>query len=205
MAQDDPRTALAALAAASGTSLAALSRMLGRNAAYVQQYVRRGTPRSLEDEDVARLAAFFGVAPAMLGGRAVAAMWRVPRLDVAVSAGPGAQVNDEVAVGTGLIGPSLARRLGLSPGAAAILRVKGDSMEPGLFDGDHILVDTGDRRPGPRGGVFVVRIDGATMVKRVALRGGVPIASSDNALSPPLPDAPVEMIGRVVWQMRRPR
>ena len=201
---DDPRTTLIDLAAAGGTSLASLSRMLGRNPAYIQQYVRRRSPRVLEEADIAALARFFGVDPARLGATAAPSWWRVKRLDIAVSAGPGALIDAEVATGTDLLDPGLARRLGLQPDQAAIVRVRGDSMEPGLRDGDHILVDTADRHPGPRGGIFVVRIDGAVMVKRVALHAGVPRARSDNPLAPPLPDAPVELIGRVVWQMRAP-
>jgi hypothetical protein len=204
MAPGDPRTTLIDLAAAGGTSLAALSRMLGRNPAYIQQYVRRRSPRVLEEADIAALARFFGVDPVRLGAVAAAPWWRVPRLDVAVSAGPGALIDAEVVTGTDLLDPGLARRLGLQPDKAAIVRVRGDSMEPGLRDGDHILVDTADRQPGPRGGIFVVRIDGTVMVKRITLRAGTPRAASDNPQAPPLPDAPVELIGRVVWQMRVP-
>lgn len=194
------------LADGAGESLAALSRMLGRNAAYLQQYTRRGTPRVLPEEDRRRLAAFFGVDEAELGGRPTAPpSVRVPRLDIAASAGPGALVDGEVELGADAIDPALARRLGLQPGCGAIIRVRGSSMEPGLCDGDHILVDTGDRAPGVRGGVFVIRIDDAVMVKRVRQAGGALQASSDNSDASPVPDGPMEVIGRVVWQMRRPR
>ena len=54
---ETPRDALDRLAQARGTSLAALSRMLGRNLAYLQQYVRRGTPRALPERDRRLLAA----------------------------------------------------------------------------------------------------------------------------------------------------
>ena len=203
---DDARLRLCSLADSARESLAALSRMLGRNPAYLQQYVRRGSPRALPEEERRRLASFFGVDEAELGGAPAApGPLRVPRLDVAASAGPGAFVDGEVEVGADAIDPELARRLGLRAGQAAIIRVRGDSMEPGLLDGDHIVVDTASRSPGARGGVFVVRIDGAVMVKRVRLRGGVAEASSDNPAASPLPPAPVEVIGRVVWQMRRPR
>ena len=57
----DPRGRLTALAAARGDSLAALSAMLGRNAAYLQQFVARGSPRRLADDDRRRLADYFGV------------------------------------------------------------------------------------------------------------------------------------------------
>ena len=58
----DPREKLSELVRERGSSLAALSRMLGRNASYLQQYVTKGSPRKLEEEDRRRLAQFFGVA-----------------------------------------------------------------------------------------------------------------------------------------------
>ncbi|MDP1025846.1 S24 family peptidase [Sphingomonas sp. KR1UV-12] len=203
MATVDPRSALAALAEGQGVSLSALSRMLGRNVAYLQQYVRRGTPRRLEDEDRQRLAAFFGVGEEALGGPGgAAAAWRVPRLDVAVSAGPGALVDAETVLGSDLIDPALARRLGLAQGQAAILRVRGTSMAPGLVDGDQILIDTSARTPGSRGAAFVIRIGEVLMVKRVRATANGLVATSDNPQAPPVPDGEIAVIGRVVWQMR---
>ena len=202
----DPRTALATLAAARGDSLAALSAMLGRNAAYLQQYVRRGSPRILGERDRRLLAEYLGVSEATLGaptGRA--AGFRIPKLDVAASAGPGALVDREIVLGTDTLDPGLARKLGLTDGQAAIIRVRGSSMEPGLFDGDHIVVDTADRTPRAKGGLYVIRIDDAVMVKRVALVRGALVATSDNPDAAAVPDGAIAVIGRVVWQMREPR
>ena len=201
----DPRGRLTALAAARGDSLAALSAMLGRNAAYLQQFVARGSPRRLADDDRRRLADYFGVDEVELGA---APGWRpfmLPRLAIAASAGPGAFVDGEIAIGAAAIDPALATRLGLREGQAAIVRVRGDSMEPGLVDGDLIVVDRARRLLDARGAVFVVRIDDAVMVKRVSrARAGLAVVS-DNPAAPPVPDGPVEVIGRVVWLMREPR
>ena len=204
MSDTDPRATLAALAAARGDSFAALSAMLGRNAAYLQQFVRRGSPRMLAERDRRVLADYFGVAEQALGAPA-RAIFRLPRLDVAASAGPGALVDGEIVLGTETLDPALARRLGLRDGQAAIIRVRGDSMAPGLLDGDHIVVDTADRRPGARGGVFVIRIEGATMVKRVAAAPAGLVVSSDNPAAGAVPVGEVAIVGRVVWQMREPR
>lgn len=205
MADTDPKAALAGLAAARGDSLAALSAMLGRNAAYLQQFVRRGSPRVLAERDRRLLAGYFGVDETLLGAIARPVPFRLPRLDVAASAGPGALVDGEIVLGTDAIDPALAGRLGLREGQAAIIRVRGDSMAPGLLDGDHIVVDTADRRPGARGGVFVIRIDTATMVKRVVPDAGRLVVSSDNPEAGAVPVGAVEIVGRVVWQMRVPR
>jgi hypothetical protein len=202
----DPRHALATLAAARGDSLAALSAMLGRNAAYLQQYVRRGSPRILGERDRRLLAAYLGVNEAVLGAPPDRVTgFRIRRLDIAASAGPGAQVDGEIVLGIDTLDPALARQLGLRDGQAAIIRVRGSSMEPGLFDGDHIVVDTADRTPRAKGGLYVIRIDDAVMVKRVALAGGTLVATSDNAAAGPVPEGAIVVIGRVVWQMRKPR
>lgn len=202
--QPDPRGRLLALAEASATSLASLSAMIGRGPAYLHQWVRYGRPRDLAERDRRRLADFFGVAETELGGELPPVAWRVPRLDVAASAGPGALVEDEAVLGVDSVPVELARSLGLTQGQAAIVRVAGDSMAPGLLDGDRLLVDQTARTPDRAGGVFVVRIDGALLVKRVRREGRRLVASSDNPAASPVADGVVEVIGRAVWQMRRP-
>ena len=83
-----------------------------------------------------------------------------------------------------------------------MIRVAGDSMAPGLVDGDRLLIDEASRTPDARGGVYVVRIDGVLLVKRVRREGRRLLASSDNPDALPVPAGPVEVIGRAVWQMR---
>lgn len=205
MAAADPRATLSGLAAGRGDSLAALSRMLGRNAAYLQQWVTRGSPRLLAERDRRALADYFGVAEAALGGPAAPTGWRAPRLDVAASAGPGALNGDEQAIGAATVPAELARSLGLKPGRASIIRVAGDSMAPGLADGDELLVDEARTSPGARGGIFVLRLDGALLVKRVARVAGRLVVTSDNPAAPPVGPGAVDVVGQVVWQMRRVR
>ena len=194
------------MAAAQPVSLAALSGMIGRNPAYLQQWVRYGSPRVLAERDRRMLANYFGVGEAELGAEEGApAAWRVPRLDVAASAGPGALPEGELVLGVDEVAPGLARSLGLREGAAAIIRVAGDSMAPGLLDGDRLLVDQTARTPDAKGGVYVIRVDGALLVKRVRRGREGLVATSDNPDAAPVPDAPIEVIGRAVWQMRAPR
>ena len=206
MAAADPRAALARLVAAHGESYAALSRLLGRNPAYLQQYVMRGTPRVLSERDRARLASWFRVDEAVLGGpeRAVGPVV-VPRLDVAASAGPGGIVEGEAALGGMAIDAGLVRSLGVDVGALSMIRAQGDSMLPTIADGDEILIDTSDRRVTSRGGIFVVRLDGALIVKRIARDGlGLTIRSDNPAYGAIEGDMArkAEIIGRVVWLAR---
>lgn len=197
----DPRQRLRMLACGAN-NLSALSRMLGRNAAYLRQYIERGSPRVLPDRERALLADHLGVDEAELGGPDP--RFAVPRYDVAASAGPGALVDGELMLGTETLDPVLARRLGLRSGHAASLRVKGCSMEPTLADGDHLVVRLDARAPDARGGVYVIRIGGALMVKRVRAEAGRLVATSDNPAAPPVTGT-VEVVGKVVWRMGVPR
>lgn len=205
----EARATVAQQASGRGESLKALSLMLGRNAAYLQQFVRRGSPRVLDSRDRRLLADHFGIDEALLGGtaqdRSQGRSLRLPVLDIQASAGPGTVVGDEVMVGAGTIDGALARQLGLKQGRASILGVRGDSMAPGLLAGDQIVVDETDRLPPAGGGIYVIRIDDAVLVKRVARRGGRLVVSSDNPAAPAVAAGAIAVLGRVVWQMRRPR
>ena len=89
-----------------------------------------------------------------------------------------------------------------------MIRVAGDSMAPTLGDGDDILVDRGDGAERLRDGIYVLRLDGALVVKRLVLAADRAAATirSDNPAWPDLPPcAPAELdiVGRVVWTGRR--
>ncbi len=198
------RAALEALIAERGESYAALSRMLGRNAAYLQQFVKRGSPRRLDERDRTLLARYFGVAGAVLGGPDAVELVPVPRLDIGASAGPG-RIADDGAVRQMALDPALLRRLGVRAAAASMIRVEGTSMEPTLADGDAILIDGDRRRPGSRAALFVLRGPAGVQVKRLRLLGDTIEIASDNpeAPSPRLhPAAEVDVVGRVVWLSR---
>jgi hypothetical protein len=98
---DDARATLLRLCSERGESLAGLSRLLGRNDAYIQQYLRKGTPRRLPERERRTLARYFSVPDAALGGPesegAVAgrAMIAVQRRAVRASAGSGAVAEDQ--------------------------------------------------------------------------------------------------------------
>lgn len=204
----DPRAALDALIQEKGEDYASLSRMLGRNAAYIQQFIKRGTPRRLAEEDRRLLARYFRVAETMLGGPVSGGLVRVPRVSVDASAGPGAIAHEEMTVGALGFDPLWLRRQGLDPAMLSVISVVGDSMVPTLGDGDDILVDRADAAARLRDGIYVLRVDDALWVKRVAMSpaGRRFTIRSDNLAYPAWPDcdpADVAVIGRVVWFGRR--
>jgi len=196
----DPRAALVAAAEARGETLAGLSRWLGRNAAYLQQYVKRRTPRVLPERERRQLADYLGVADTELGGPSggEAGVARIPRLDVRAAAGAGGLADDDPVLGDMAFDARLIATLGLRPEALSLIRAQGDSMEPLIRDGDMMLVDGSDRVGLGRGGIHVIRLDGVLQVKRVRrVAGGFEILS-DNPAYPPVVDRP-EILGRVVW------
>ena len=65
---DDPRDTLQRLCQERGESLAGLSRLLGRNDAYLQQYLRKGSPRRLPEAERRTLARYFAIPDSILGG-----------------------------------------------------------------------------------------------------------------------------------------
>lgn len=202
MEPDAQRAALEALIAETGASLSELSRLLGRNLAYLQQYLVRGTPRLLAESDRALLARYFGVPESRLGGPEPDGLVEVPRLDVGASAGPGGLVESEARRRRGMqFAPELLRALGVRPEAASMIRVKGDSMLPTLADGDEILVDRDRRRVEGRGGVFVIRLDGELMVKRLRTGiGGIEVISDNPEWEMRVvPVRALEVVGRVAW------
>jgi len=212
--KSDPRLELERLCAERGADFAGLSRMLGRNAAYIQQYVRRGTPRRLGEEERRKLASFFGVAETVLGGpseaiSAPAGLISIDRHAVAVSAGPGAIVTEELGKPYFAFDERWLKALTPSaPSNLSIVRVEGDSMAPTLNAGDDILVDLGDSGPRLRDGIYVLRTDEALVVKRLALNpvGRRVTVQSDNPAYPDWPDCSLDEIrpiGRVIWSGRR--
>ena len=205
MVTDDPRARLAALIDDRGESYGALSRMLRRNEAYLQQYVRRGTPRVLAERDRRVLAAYFRVAESELGGPPSEAMPVVRRLAIEASAGPGALADDDMQTGGTQFDARLLARLGVRAEDAAEIRARGTSMAPLIEDGDLMLVDERDRRVQAQPAVFVIRLDGALMVKRVARTKATLHITSDNPEALAIAAQPVEavdVIGRVVWLSR---
>jgi phage repressor protein C with HTH and peptisase S24 domain len=199
-----PRATLAALVGRTGASYAALSRLLGRNPAYLQQFVTRGSPRRLAEADRKLLAAYFGVDEAELGAEAdtIAPLIRIPRLDLAASAGPGALIDAEPRLGTLGLDPALLARLSARPRDLSLIRAAGESMAPTLLDGDELLVDRSDRRVRAAGAVFVIRYDGALLVKRVSRADGRFRIVSDNPAYDEQWTDTLDVIGRVVWLSR---
>ncbi len=202
------RARLLELAQENRASLASLSAMLGRNPSYLQQFVRKGSPRRLEEQDRRRLAKFFGISEIELGADPQVEEQRarqedfvlIPRLPLDASAGPGAFSAEEISFDAFRFSRRWLKEMGLESADLSAIRVEGDSMEPLLRSGDEIFVDRG-KRSGE--GIFVVRIGDALHVKQIqaSAPGRIALISANEAYAPiELAREEVEVIGRVVWK-----
>lgn len=129
----------------------------------------------------------------------------VPRYNLQASAGYGATTDDEKPVF------SMAFRrywivnyLRADPHDLSVISVKGDSMEGVLNDRDVILINRSDTQA--TGGLFVLRIDGDLVVKRVQRLPGalLKVTSANEAYEPFTvdinnPPSDFSVVGRVVW------
>jgi len=133
---------------------------------------------------------------------------RIPRFDLALSAGHGALVGPECEPeGYAVFERQWLRAVtSAAPDRLKMVRVAGDSMEPTLRDGDWLLIDISQNRPA-REGIYALQADGTAWVKRLSvnLRDRAVKVISDNPLYPPqdLPADQVKVIGRVVWMVGR--
>ena len=207
------RGALERLCEERGEDFASQSRLIGRNPAYIQQFIRRGVPRRLGEQERKSLARYFNVPESVLGGPEEEArffgMVKVNALPVRASAGPGAIPGDERSRAFFAFDERWLKRLTqASVDDLSLISVEGDSMMPTLTHGDDILVDRSDGPPHLRDGIYVLRIDDALMVKRLAMH---PITrrvtvQSDNPAFADWPDCDpkdIDVIGRVIWSARR--
>src|SRR4051812_20603569 len=144
----EPRLALERLCAERGEDFAGLSRMLGRNPAYIQQFVRRGVPKRLREEERRKLARYFSVSEELFGGPANGGghhpdgLARVTRHPVTVSAGPGSVVFGEGGRPWFGVGESWLEALAAAPPhQLSIGRGGSDFLAPTLGAGGGILVD----------------------------------------------------------------
>ena len=217
---DPARRAVGAAIAAAGMTLKQASKALGRNDAYLQQYLYRGTPRRLPEPLRLRLAEITGADQADFLDPALRALRppsnggddrtvRVPLHAVRAAAG-GGSVADEAAGGRDSLAfpPTLLRRITAAPASGLkLLSISGDSMSPTLEDGDLVMVDTQRRMPSPPG-IFILDDGVGLVAKRVdAIPNSWPLAlrlSSDNpAYSNYRRQVDeVHIVGRVVWFAR---
>lgn len=161
-----PRKNLLALVESRGTNLAAVSRAIGRNHAYLHQFMYRGIPRSLNEHSRENLGKFFNVSPNIFRHDAGEVNFddlavpsfsedldlvEVPEIE-ALSLFMGPEENSNKAVVSRWTIPKSS--LGSMRNRAnnlLIVSVGDDCMEPAFRMNDKVLINTADRSPSPAG------------------------------------------------------
>ena len=123
---------------------------------------------------------------------------------VFASAGHGSDVGSELRTEPMSFRTDWLKKEGFPEDRLAVIRARGDSMEPTISDNDVILVllSNGDA---PRDGLHVIRLDGGLFVKRLQFDpfGGLSVVSDNPAYKSYSVSkeqrADVHIIGRVVW------
>ena len=224
MERDTVRETLRELLWQHGISLAEASLAIGRNKAYLQQYLSRGMPRVLSFQDTETLAALLGCEPAQLRHaelpppkpwkhrRRRPATATVAEMEVEAAAGPGAW-NEEFVLEKAhwRLPEAMVRHEGdTDPGALRIIRVRGNSMQPEMGEGDRLFVDTARRVPAA-GELFVLWDGDGLVVKRVepVHEPGPPMLRllSANPDYPPysVRADDIHIVGKILWVVKRVR
>ena len=192
------RQQLPSLLKAKGMDLKGASVAMGRNPAFLQQFVKYEKPKRLSEDDRESLAGLLGVSPDDLREGPAPAGRRPPRSDLlpaycgaltpgvldvhgteylsigrydaALSAGPGSLIDPQAEpLGYMLFEAQWIHALTrAAPDHLAIVRVDGDSMTDTLYDGDYVMVDRTQRRFG-REGIYALQVGENTWVKRLSL------------------------------------
>ena len=175
------------------TDLKNASIAIGRNAAYLHQFVYRGSPKALSEDDREALAAHLECDPEDLKHKKkpsrkprkkstsveerVAASTvagipegylAIPEIDVRASAGPGAlnEGIEETKEMWFFPDPVIRHEFRARPEDLRMITIDGDSMEPLLSTGDRILIDVSQRIPVPPG-IFVIWDGLGLVAKRI--------------------------------------
>ena len=175
MPLDPVRRRLLRLLAESRSNLRTASLALGRNESYLHQFIRRGTPRVLAEDDREILAEHLGCSPELFrhDRRARLAARRkpppdgphsppkgysaVPEIDVRAAAGTGAWNDEleEIKEAWLFADPLIRHEFRARPDDLRMITVDGVSMEPLFSSGDRILIDVSRKVPVPPG-IFVI-------------------------------------------------
>lgn len=129
---------------------------------------------------------------------------RLPLYDIRAQAGRGSLAYDGEPIGWRVFDLNWIKTVSRAPiEQLKVVEVSGDSMEPTLYKGDHVLVDLGNRAIAQHG-LFVLRLDESLMVKRVQklFASGTVRIISDNPkydAEEISEDGRLDVIGRVVW------
>ena len=228
---DPVRRRLLRLLTVKGSTLRTASIAMGRNDAYLHQFIYRGTPKVLAEDDREILAEHLGCRPELLKhGRSYRISTNATRpsppgdayaAPIGYSAVPEADLRAEPDAEEGWNGELretgdawmfadafIRHRLRADPGDLWMVEVDGDSMEPLLASGDHLLIDVSRTVPAPPG-IFVIWDGIALVAKRIEhVAYSEPARLVLKSLSPEYDSyecaaEEIRVVGRAVWVAKK--
>lgn len=184
-----------------GENYSTISAILGRNPSYIHQYITRGSPKCLSENDRRKLASHFDIDQQHL---------MLTNADVCAPVAP--KTNDEIELiklwPLSKEAPALPFRRdwltkNFSTSTLVAVRVEGDAMEPTLKNGAITLIDCSSGAC-LRDGVYIFMMGEKAVARRLSLnpRDGVATLSSDNRrynISQDYDLKSLSILGRVVW------
>ncbi|PRX10271.1 UNVERIFIED_ORG: phage repressor protein C with HTH and peptisase S24 domain [Martelella mediterranea] len=199
-----------------GLTYKQVSLALGKNHAYMQQYVERGVPTTLKERTRSQLAELLDIPEEDIGGPqhgkpAPVPEGDVPNLTIHSGAGNGGllhiavdengNVRDPANTDGFWSFPQSVKNLWRSMGNTYAFPVIGDSMHPTITSGSYVFIDTGHKNPAPED-IYAINYGDGLMVKRIALvpRSDKVRVISDNDRYPDyeLLRTDLEVYGRVI-------
>lgn len=133
---------------------------------------------------------------------AAAGLRPVTVIDFASAAGDGAADATETASGVVWFRRDWLAERGLDSAQCAVIKVRGESMEPTLPEGCSVLVNRASRGR-QAGRIFVLRTDDGVVIKQLAVQGQIWSLVSSHPDWPPVEwPAGTEIVGRVEWMAR---
>ena len=192
-----------------------LAILLGINRAGITQAKKKGT---VPDKWILSLYRNYGINPdwietgkgkmfiAERGGSVVAPEYKsVPHVEARLCAGDGSFEVDENIRDHWMFSTDWLKSKGIRSDVV-LIDVYGNSMTPGLKDGDTVMIDT-LRKEILAGSIYAIGIDDTIMVKRIEKHPGKLVLMSDNKDYEPLyikrnDMKSVRIIGKVVWISR---
>ena len=229
MDRDPVRQKIKDLMWKNGLNMREASLAIGRNPAYMHQFLERGIPKALTFQDSTALAGRLGCDEAELRHKTIpkrktwtrkprekaatipaAGLAFVPEMEVEAAAGPGALNEEFVSEKARWYLPEgmIRHEADAKPEGLRIMRVRGNSMEPDMSEDDRIVVDTARRIPAT-GEMFVLWDGNGLVVKRVeTLREPGPsrlrLISANPDYTPYTCLAEdAHIVGKVVWALKR--
>jgi hypothetical protein len=221
MNTEEIRAKIAKLIEEKNLSLAKVSTQIGKNVAYLHQYINKGSPLRLPEEQRRRLSAILGVEeqeltdlpiPAHMTGVSmvadkIASMFTkidevvIDMIDATACCGDGIDNLPEKVCGHWRLPLSEFKTLASgTPENIKMLRVQGDSMTPTISEGDFVWVDTSNNYIGSDG-IYLIRMATGLAVKRLQAGLSNIVIKSDNPTYSNITAevGEVKIVGKVVY------